>query len=415
MTLFYIFAGLMLVIAIIALTLPFFRRSTRASTPDGDRQTQNIDIAKQRLAELKASLDNQDISEDDFKQAQEELETRLAVEMQTEGKISHNRGRWVVVLIVLALPLVTGSIYLKIGTPDSINYVSQQAKPHNEKYPPVEELIERVKERLAKTPDDPTGWFVLARTYMVTGQYSESVDALKQLRELVGDDPLVLVRLADAMTMAQGGRFNPESIQLIQKALKIQPKQPQGLWLMGVVKSRQGNNQAAINYWQQAKKVFSDDPKSITELDQLIASAREQLPASSTDSISQAKTSAKPVQATTSAAQLAVTVSLSEKALAQANPNDTVFIFATAQSGPRVPLAAVRHKVKNLPITIMLDDSKAMSPKFTLSSVDAFNVTARISKIGEPTASSGDFFGKVENLVLGKNKKIDIVINQLVP
>ncbi len=414
MTLFYIFAGLMLVIAITALTLPFFRRSTRASIPAGDRQTQNIDIAKQRLAELKTSLDNQDISEDDFKQAREELETRLAVEMQTEGKVSHNRGRWVAVLIVLALPLVAGSIYLKIGTPDSINYISEQTKPHDEKYPPVEELIERVKERLAKTPDDPTGWFVLARTYMVTGQYSKSVDALKRLRKLVGDDPLVLVRLADAMTMAQGGQFNPESIHLIQKALEIQPKQPQGLWLMGVVKSRQGNYQAAINYWQQAKKVFSDDPKSITELDQLIASAREQLPPN-TDSISQAKTSAKPAQATTSAAQLAVTISLSEKALAQANPDDTVFIFATAQSGPRVPLAAVRHKVKNLPITIMLDDSQSMSPAFTLSSVDAFSVTARISKTGEPAANRGDFFGKVENLVLGKNKKIDIVINQLVP
>ena len=414
MTLFYTFAGFMLVIAIIALILPFFRRSKQTISPN-DRQIQNVDIAKQRLTELKTSLDNQDITEDDFKQAREELETRLAVDITTEGKINRNRGRWISILILLAVPLAAGSIYFKIGTPGAIDYIPQQAALHDEKLPPVKELIERVKERLAQTPDDPTGWFVLARTYMVTGQYSKSVEALKRLRTLVGDDPLVLVRLADAMTMAQGGQFSPESIQLIQKALKLQPEQPQGLWLMGVVESRRNNYKTAINYWEQAKKVFSSDPKSITELDQLIANATKQLTPSETESTAQTQTAAEPATVTANTAQLAVTISLSEKILAQTKPDDIVFIFATAQNGPRVPLAAVRKTVRDLPITIMLDDSQSMSPAFTLSSVDAFSVTARISKSGKPAASSGDFFGKVENLVLGKDTSTDITIDQQVP
>ena len=55
-----------------------------------------------------------------------------------------------------------------------------------------------------------------------------------------------------------------------------------------------------------------------------------------------------------------------------------------------MPLAASKHRISELPLTVVLNDSTAMSPQFTLSSVDEVNVVARVSKSGQPIAQAGD-------------------------
>src|SRR3989344_2188028 len=55
---------------------------------------------------------------------------------------------------------------------------------------------------------------------------------------------------------------------------------------------------------------------------------------------------------TKTGASIKVTVSLSPAVAKQAAPNDVVYVFARAVSGPRMPLAIVRAQVKDLPATI---------------------------------------------------------------
>ena len=72
---------------------------------------------------------------------------------------------------------------------------------------------------------------------------------------------------------------------------------------------------------------------------------------------------------------------------------DTLFIFARAASGPRMPLAIVRRTAGELPVRFTLDDSTAMTPEMRLSKFSEVVVGARISKSGNAMPQSGDLVG----------------------
>ena len=84
-----------------------------------------------------------------------------------------------------------------------------------------------------------------------------------------------------------------------------------------------------------------------------------------------------------------------------AGPDDTVFIFARAANGGRMPLAILRKQVRDLPVHFMLDDSLSMSPAAKLSSASSVVVSARISKSGEALPQPGDLAGQAAPVALG--------------
>jgi cytochrome c-type biogenesis protein CcmH len=92
------------------------------------------------------------------------------------------------------------------------------------------------------------------------------------------------------------------------------------------------------------------------------------------------------------AGQEAITGRLTLKAelKGKVGPDDTVFIFARAPTGSKMPLAILRKKVSDLPLDFKLDDSLAMSPASRLSSAQQVVVGARISKSGNAMPSPGD-------------------------
>jgi cytochrome c-type biogenesis protein CcmH len=109
-------------------------------------------------------------------------------------------------------------------------------------------------------------------------------------------------------------------------------------------------------------------------------------------------------------------VTLAKGLESNVSPSDTVFIFARAEKGPRVPLAVYKIKVKDLPHDFQLDDSKAQIPMFTLSKFMGknVNVVARISKSGDAMAQSGDLQGMSAIIQPGVDK-IKVIIDKILP
>jgi cytochrome c-type biogenesis protein CcmH len=106
-------------------------------------------------------------------------------------------------------------------------------------------------------------------------------------------------------------------------------------------------------------------------------------------------------------------VSLSSALAAKVDPQDTVFVFARAVDGPRMPLAIVRKQVKDLPLNFTLDDSMAMTPATKISSMQRVIVGARVSKRGEATPQPGDLQGQSPPVSPGA-RGLKIEISQVV-
>ena len=107
-------------------------------------------------------------------------------------------------------------------------------------------------------------------------------------------------------------------------------------------------------------------------------------------------------------------VSLSDKLAAQAKPDDLLFVFARADEGPRMPLAVMRVRAADLPLTFNFDDSMALPGGKKISDYKTVSVEARIAKAGQAQTSSGDLFGSIKAIKPG-SRDIKLVIDQVQP
>ncbi len=104
-------------------------------------------------------------------------------------------------------------------------------------------------------------------------------------------------------------------------------------------------------------------------------------------------------------------VSLAPELQKSVSPGDTVFIYAQALSGPKMPLAIVRKQVSDLPLTVSLNDSMAMMPNMKLSNFQNVKLLARISKSGNAISQPGDLIGVIDQVTLADKGNHKIVIN----
>jgi len=139
------------------------------------------------------------------------------------------------------------------------------------------------------------------------------------------------------------------------------------------------------------------------------------LPVEETVQTAAAATAPAAPAAQATGAAIQVSVALSPELAAQAAPEDTVFIFARAESGPRMPLAIVRKQVRDLPVTVTLDDSLAMSPVMVISKFEQVTVGARISKSGNAMPQSGDLQGTVTPVATRDAAPVELTIDSRVP
>jgi hypothetical protein len=110
------------------------------------------------------------------------------------------------------------------------------------------------------------------------------------------------------------------------------------------------------------------------------------------------------------ASSIKVSVKLSPALAGKTAPGDTVFIFARAAQGPKMPLAIVRKQVKDLPIIVTLDDSMAMVPDMKMSSFPQLVIGARISKSGNAISKAGDLEGYAPPMKSGSANPVEVLI-----
>ncbi|MDR2837617.1 MAG: c-type cytochrome biogenesis protein CcmI [Azonexus sp.] len=116
----------------------------------------------------------------------------------------------------------------------------------------VDERVARLAARLKDNPDDTQGWLKLANSYKVLGRYDEAVKAYAGIENKIGDNPDLLISYAEAIALANGRSMAGKPTQLVERALKINPKNLDGLLLAGSAAMEAKDNKKAIAYWDAA-------------------------------------------------------------------------------------------------------------------------------------------------------------------
>ncbi len=376
--------------------------------------TPEIDTLRAELKTLKQRHEAGELGEVDWHTARAPLERRLAdllVADETPAAAPRPSRALVAGVVAFVLVVAAGG-YAITGEPRAVDPAVRAAAPPEGSGVTREQIVamvERLAERMKTQPDDPEGWTMLGRSYLVLEQPREAQAAFERARALRPQDPAALADLADAIALNQGRVLAGEPARLVAAALALDPDHRKALALAGSAAFEARDYAAAARHW--GRIVALEPPES-----PLAAQARS--------GVEEARqlASAPPAQAASSSpgaaavapASVSGTVTLAPALKDQARAQDTVFVVARAAEGPRMPLAVVRAQVKDLPLSFTLDDRQAMAPGAGLSSATRVVVTARVSRSGQAAPQPGDLEGQSPAVPVGA-KDLRIEIARVVP
>ena len=406
-------AALILTAVLFLLVLPLWR-APKASCA-ADRQQVNLAIFRDQLAELERDRSDGTLADADFEQAKAELQRRLLEDVQPETastaiiNTAPSGSRKTALVLLVAIPLLATAGYAVLGNPRVLEPMQTQKNVSSQQ---IEDMLGKLVEKLKKNPEDAKGWVMLARSYKALGRLPEAAEAYSRASVLVDQDASLLSDYAETLSQMNGGKLQGKASELIVRALKIDPEDPQALFMAGVAASERSDFAVAADYWARLLTKLDPESEDFATLEDYIAKARQaagQSPAPE----KAAKLAPKPKPAAVGAS-IAGQVTLSPKLAAQAKPDDVLFVFARAEEGPRMPLAAIRATVAELPLTFRMDDAMALPGGRKISEFAAVRIEARIAKSGKAQTSSGDLFGAAGSVKLG-TQGLKLMIDQVQP
>lgn len=280
-------------------------------------------------------------------------------------------------------------------------------------------MVDKLAARVQAEPADADGWHMLARSYAALGKHAQAVAAYRSAARLRPDDATLLAEWAFSAAVIDAHDGDGEPVRLVERALHLDARNPKALALAGTLALERRDYPSAATYWERLAQVEPADSPVGRELQASIAQVRRLAAAPPALAPLDARAAGTleaitdPPAGASAAASISGIVTLAPVLQDRADPDDTVFIYARPQSGPRMPLAVLRKHVKDLPLRFTLDDSLGLAGAARLSSATTVVVGARIAKGGNAVARDGDLQGQLLPVQVG-SRNLKIEINQVV-
>jgi cytochrome c-type biogenesis protein CcmH len=363
-------------------------RSTRGAAPSAQPLLQaNAGVYQDQLHELQLEHQAGHLSAADFEAAQAELQTRLLQDVDGLPPLATPAtAQWMRTTawgMALGLPALTLGLYLLLGQPQALDpvVVSEGAAQEHLTPQKIEKMAAELRARLKQNPDQVEDWVMLARVERAQDHFDAAAQALAQALKL-SDDPDLAIERAEILATGRQGDFQGEPWQIILSVLKNDPNHLGALLLAGSASYSEAHDPQALSYWEKASAQVPADSPDRQPLDAALSQVRAKLGLPD------------PRAKAMAASAIKGQVALDPKARNRVQPDDTVFIYATAPDS-RMPLAIVRIKASELPYDFVLDDSKAMNPQVHLSDVPQVVVRARVSRSGQAQAQPDDLGAEI--------------------
>ncbi len=414
-----------LLLILTVIWVPFLRQNS-AVLGNGEkgesnfRDETNVLLYHEHKAEIERDFEQGSIDEENHQYLVAELEKSLLLDMEGnknadkefDERQKHFTVLWPVTLSVFVL-IFSFAVYMKTGAYAKLSETPQvnEANSHSQLDESQQMIVrvQKLQEQTQAEPENSDAWYSLGQGLVGLGDFDNALQAFDQVIRIEGEVADVYGAKAQAAYYKSEQKINEEVQSYIDKSLSIDPLDPSTNILLGMHNFVGQNYQSAITYWQ--KVVDSGrDTVNIGAIQEAILEAKNRL------SLTGSETEQTTNDASTGP-QIQVNVSLSDEIIEKLSAGDdkTVFIYATPVDGRRMPVAAVKINASDLPVTVILNDARAMTPQAKLSDVEQVHLYAIVSKDGGAGIKSGDFKAEQLNVAVNTKDEVSLVINSLVP
>jgi cytochrome c-type biogenesis protein CcmH len=272
-------AGLILIALAFVLPTLLQRADESNVAMEDERKQANIAVYRDQLSELEADLRNGIVGEEQYAQDREEIERRLledtSVSKSKKTVTAPVVAQITAYLLGIGLPVIAVVFYLIVGNPKSISEPPSvaAARPANEQpaertQEQIEANVAKLAQRLQSNPGDAQGWAMLARSYNSMEKWGEATGAYAKATELSPNNADLWAEYAFASAMASGKTLEGKPLELVNRALKVDPQNAKALQLAGSAAFQAKDYKKAIDYWQRILKQVpaeSEVAQAITE------------------------------------------------------------------------------------------------------------------------------------------------------
>lgn len=169
------------------------------------------------------------------------------------------RRRAAAIATVVALPVIAGSLYLRLGSPElaSAQAAAQAGMRPGPRGavaaadPSVQSLIAQAEAHLASNPDDGRAWEVLAPVYMRLDRYSDSVSAWRNVVRLLGENAERDSDLGESLMAEANGVVTAEAKAAFVRAASLDDTLVSPRYYLGLAAEQDGRRQEAATIWRE--------------------------------------------------------------------------------------------------------------------------------------------------------------------
>lgn len=274
---FLICAVVMAITAVLWVVAPLLRQGRAGGGVV--RAATNLAVYQDQLRELDGDLRAGTLSQSQYDEARREIDRCVLNEVSEEPTpvlANPRSGRAAALAIAVAVPLVAGVFYWTLGNPNAIGQTAPPAggSMQEDAAPQIEAIVQKLESDLEQNPGQPEVWIMLARSYYHMRRFEQSSRAYAKASEYRADDADLLADYADALAMSKGRKFDGKPLELVHRALKINPGQWKALAMAGTAAFDRGDYNSAVVYWTRLKAQAPPDSELSRSMSGNIAEAR---------------------------------------------------------------------------------------------------------------------------------------------
>jgi cytochrome c-type biogenesis protein CcmH len=230
---------------------------------EGGDESRAIAFYKAQMAEVERDVARGQLPSAEAAGARAEAARRLIAASETSAAPAEvaagaaGRRRAAALVILVGVPLVTLTLYGRLGSPGRPDepLIARSADPA--KIDDLGAAVAKVEGHLIAHPNDGRGFKVIAPAYMRLGRFREAARAYSEALRLLGEDSQTRADYGEALVAAAGGIVTGEARAAFDQALNEKADIPKARYYVALAVEQDGDRSRAR---QMYEKLLADAP-----------------------------------------------------------------------------------------------------------------------------------------------------------